>query len=58
MKDLVCKVCGYVINPIELKIDYNKEEEKPIQSTDDLPDDWVCPKCGIDKSNLEELHKV
>ncbi len=58
MKDLVCSVCGYVINPIELKVNYNEENEQEIKSSDDLPDDWVCPKCGIDKTNLEEIHKI
>jgi DNA-binding NarL/FixJ family response regulator len=22
---------------------------------DDLPDDWVCPVCGVDKTNFEKI---
>lgn len=39
----VCTVCGYVY-----------DEELPFE---DLPDDWVCPLCGVDKS-LFELREV
>lgn len=35
-KHWVCTVCGYVY-----------DEATPFE---DLPDDWVCPLCGVDKS--------
>ena len=37
----VCGVCGY---------EYDEEQEGTAFS--DLPDDWVCPVCGVDKSNF------
>lgn len=39
----VCTVCGYVY-----------DEEIPFE---ELPDDWLCPLCGVDKS-LFELREV
>ena len=38
-KKWVCTVCGYVY-----------DEETPFE---DLPEDWVCPLCGVDKSFFE-----
>lgn len=35
-KHWVCTVCGYIY-----------DEETPFE---ELPDDWVCPLCGVDKS--------
>ena len=37
-----CEVCGYV---------YDEREEGSKWS--DLPDDWVCPVCGVPKSSFE-----
>ena len=54
MKDLVCSVCGYVRNPVEIEINYesaSNEEDK----NEELPDGWVCPNCGIKKEEFEEL---
>ncbi len=36
----VCTVCGYVY-----------DEETPFE---ELPEDWVCPLCGVDKSFFEQ----
>lgn len=38
-KHWICTVCGYVY-----------DEETPFE---ELPDDWVCPLCGVDKSFFE-----
>lgn len=46
MKRYVCEPCGYVYDP---------ELGDPAQgieagtSFEDLPDDWVCPVCGLGK---------
>ncbi|MBN2119499.1 MAG: rubredoxin [Candidatus Omnitrophica bacterium] len=40
-----CVVCGYVYDP---------RENNDI-SFEDLPGDWVCPECGVDKSQFEPL---
>jgi flavin reductase (DIM6/NTAB) family NADH-FMN oxidoreductase RutF/rubredoxin len=42
-KKYKCDVCGYIHDDVQ-------EGEK----FEDLPEDWVCPVCGVDKSNFEE----
>jgi rubredoxin len=51
MKKYVCVVCGYVYDP--KKGDPDSEIE-PGAAFEDIPDDWVCPVCGADKSQFEE----
>mgnify|MGYP002521099062 FL=1 len=38
----VCQVCGYVYDPAE-------NDGIPFEM---LPDDWVCPTCGVGKSEF------
>lgn len=52
MKKYRCTVCGYIYDPEEGDIDNGIEQGT---SFEDLPDDWVCPLCGVDKSQFEEL---
>ena len=51
MKKYRCSVCGYIYEP-----DAGDPDEgiDPGTSFNDLPDDWVCPDCGADKSFFEE----
>jgi len=43
----VCEVCGYVYDE-ELGI---PEENIPAGTKfEDLPDDFICPECGVDKN--------
>ncbi|MCM8823670.1 MAG: rubredoxin [Candidatus Omnitrophica bacterium] len=42
-----CLVCGYIYDPLE----------NNGVLFDNLPDDWVCPECGVDKSNFERLEE-
>jgi len=51
MKKYVCVICGYIYDPKKGDPDSDIE---PGTSFDDLPDDWVCPVCGADKSQFEE----
>ena len=51
MKKYVCVVCGYVYDPEEGDPDNGVD---PGTKFDDIPDDWVCPVCGADKSQFEE----
>lgn len=51
MKKYRCSVCGYIYDPDSGDPD---EGIDPGTSFDDLPDDWVCPDCGADKSFFEE----
>ncbi len=50
MKKYVCQVCGYVYDPAEGDPDGGVA---PGTAFEDLPDDWVCPVCGADKSQFE-----
>jgi len=52
MSNYRCTVCGYEYNPEE-----GDEDGGIVQGTpfDDLPDDWVCPACGVGKSEFEEI---
>ncbi|MGD2176996.1 MAG: rubredoxin [Anaerolineae bacterium] len=47
-----CLVCGYVYDPAEGDPDGGIE---PATAFEDLPDDWVCPDCGVDKDMFEKL---
>ena len=38
----VCVICGHVYD----------EEVEGVKFAD-LPEDWTCPTCGVDKSNFE-----
>lgn len=47
MKKYVCTVCGY---------EYDPEVGDPDNGIafEDLPEDWVCPLCGVGKDLFEE----
>ena len=51
MSKYVCTVCGYVY-------DETAGDEQngiaPATKWEDVPDDWVCPICGAEKSEFEE----
>ena len=40
MTKFKCEACGYVYDP----------EEHDNVSFENLPEDWVCPLCGVPKS--------
>jgi rubredoxin len=50
MKKYVCGVCGYVYDPAEGDPDNGVA---PGTAFEKLPDDWVCPACGVGKSEFE-----
>ena len=47
-----CIVCGYIYDPAVGDPDNGIE---PGTSFEDLPDDWVCPDCGVDKTEFEKI---
>ena len=47
----VCKVCGYVYDPEKGDPDNNIQPGTPFEK---LPVDWVCPVCGVGKSEFEK----
>ena len=54
MKKYVCVPCGYVYDPEVGDPDSGIE---PGTAFEDLPDDWVCPICGVGKEDFEPEEK-
>ena len=52
MKKYVCVVCGYEYDP---KLGDESQGVKPGTAFEDLPEDWVCPLCGVGKEDFEPL---
>ncbi len=44
-----CEVCGYVYDPA---VGDDEGDVSPGTSFDDIPDDWVCPVCGVGKDDF------
>ena len=51
MKNYVCGPCGYVYNP---ELGDPDNGIAPGTAFEDLPEDWVCPICGLGKEEFEE----
>ena len=51
MKTYVCNVCGYVYDEAAGDPDNGIA---PGTKFDDLPDDFVCPLCGVGKEDFSE----
>ncbi len=52
MEKYVCKVCDWVYDPA------TGDPGSGIESGtafNDLPDDWVCPLCGVGKDQFEPV---
>jgi len=52
MDKYVCSVCGYVYDP--QKGDPTSGIA-PGTAFVDLPDDWICPECGVGKEQFEKV---
>lgn len=50
MQKWVCVPCGYVYDPA---LGDPENGIEPGTAFEDLPDDWICPVCGVDKSFFE-----
>jgi len=49
MQRYVCDACGYVYDPVDGDPDNGIAPGTPFES---LPDDWVCPLCGVEKDQF------
>ncbi|NCE72674.1 rubredoxin [Odoribacter sp. Z80] len=54
MKKYICTVCDYVYDPALGDPDSGIE---PGTAFEDLPDDWVCPLCGVGKDEFEPVQE-
>lgn len=52
VKKYECTVCGYVYDPEAGDPDNGVDAGTAFES---VPDDWVCPECGADKSMFEAM---
>ena len=50
MKKYQCIVCGYIYDEAE---GCEVDGIPPGTTWDDVPDDWVCPECGVAKEDFE-----
>jgi rubredoxin len=50
MDKWTCSICGYVYDPVAGESDSGVAPNTPFES---LPDDWICPICGVSKENFE-----
>jgi rubredoxin len=52
MQKYRCNVCGYIYDPA------NGDPENDIPAGtafENLPDNWVCPECGVPKSGFSPV---
>lgn len=47
-----CTVCGYIYDPKKGDPDGGIKPGTPFE---ELPDDWVCPVCGVGKDMFEKV---
>ena len=49
MKKYICDVCGYIYDPAEGDPDNGVAART---SFEDIPEDWLCPLCGVGKDQF------
>ena len=49
MQKYICDICGYVYDPAAGDPDSGIA---PGTAFEDLPEDWVCPECGVGKDQF------
>jgi rubredoxin len=54
MKKYVCDVCGYIYDPAVGDPDNGIA---PGTAFEDIPEDWVCPTCGVTKEDFSEVEE-
>ena len=54
MKKYICTVCDYIYDP---KIGDEEGGIAAGTAFEDIPDDWVCPDCGVSKDMFEFLEE-
>lgn len=50
MKTWQCVVCGFIYDEAE---GWPDDDIAPGTSWQDIPDDWLCPDCGVGKEDFE-----
>ena len=52
MKTWQCIVCGFIYDEAE---GWEEEGIAPGTKWEDVPEDWVCPECGVGKADFEMM---
>ncbi|MCP4581061.1 MAG: rubredoxin [candidate division Zixibacteria bacterium] len=52
MTKYVCDVCGWIYDPA---VGLPDEGIEPGTSFKDLPDDFICPECGVGKDDFSPV---
>ena len=52
MEQYECTACSYIYDPEIGDPDNGVEPGTPFK---DIPDDWTCPVCGVDKDQFVKL---
>jgi rubredoxin len=52
MKKWQCVVCGFIYDEAE---GWPEDGIEPGTRWDDVPEDWVCPDCGVGKEDFEMI---
>ncbi len=52
MQKWKCTVCNYIYNP---EIGDEDSGIAPGTLFEDIPEDWVCPLCGVGKADFEPI---
>jgi rubredoxin len=54
MDKYICTVCDWVYDP---EIGDPEHGIAPGTKFEDIPDDWVCPLCGVGKEDFEKIDR-
>ena len=52
MEKWECTACGYIYDPERGDPDNGIDPGTPFE---DLPEDWVCPQCGVSKEFFQKM---
>ena len=52
MDKYICTICDWVYDP---EIGDPEHGIAPGTKFEDIPDDWVCPLCGVGKEDFEKI---
>jgi rubredoxin len=52
MDKYVCTVCGYIYDPEKGD---STSSIAPGTAFENLPEDWVCPECGVGKEQFKKM---
>jgi len=52
VKTWMCVICGFVYDEEE---GWPEDGIKPGTRWEDVPDDWICPDCGVGKDDFDMI---